>query len=68
MSRIVSWLFKWSLEITGGSIIVFNYQPYERRERIVGMYRAAVNSARSMYYLYGVYGEFKDIVGLDRGV
>ena len=56
MSRIVSWLFKWSLEITGGSIIVFNYQPYERRERIVGMYRAAVNSARSIYYLYGVYG------------
>jgi hypothetical protein len=67
MSRVISWFFKWSLEITGGSIILFNYQPYERQEKYVGMYQAARNSIRSIYYLYGIYGDFKEVVRVNRG-
>ena len=30
------------------------------------MFNSARNSARSLYYLYGVYGDFKEIVSMDR--
>ena len=67
MSRMVSWLFKWSLELTGSSIILFNYQHYERQQQLIGMYRSARNSFRSVYYLYGIYGDFKEVVRMSRG-
>ena len=66
MSRALFWFFKWSLEISGGSIVLFNFQPYERRENIIAMWKSARNSFRSVYYLYGTYGEFKEILGMDR--
>ena len=64
---MVSWLFKWSLELTGSSIILFNYQHYERQQQLIGMYRSARNSFRSVYYLYGIYGDFKEVVRMSRG-
>ena len=67
MPRIFSWLFRWSLELTGSSILLFNYQPYDRQQHIIGMYNATVNSIRTIWYLYRVYGEFKDFMGSTPG-
>ena len=62
----MSWMFRWSLELTGGSIILFNYQPYERQQRFIGMYRSGLNSFRTVRYMYGLYGDFKEIANMNQ--
>lgn len=62
MPQIIRWLFKWSLEITGSSIIIFNYQPYERQQRIKGAYYSACNSIRTVRYLASLAGDFKELI------
>lgn len=60
MTTLFKGLFKWSLEITGASIILFNYQTYERQQQLIGMYHSAKNSFRTAKFLYGIYHDFKD--------
>jgi hypothetical protein len=64
MSRIIRGLFRWSLEITGVSIVWFNYQPYERQQRLIGIYHFLQNSYRGLTCLYGLYGDFSPLLTL----
>jgi hypothetical protein len=60
---MIRFMAKWSLELTGASILLFNYQSYEKQQQMIGVYRAVRNSARTVYYLAGLAKEFKDLVG-----
>ena len=46
MSRLLKGLAYWSLEITGASILLFNYQPYPRQQQIIAAYASAKNAFR----------------------
>lgn len=65
MSRIIKFLSR-GLILSGVGLIVFNQQPYERQQKIIGLYKAGVNSYRSVKYLYGVTKEFKELLTIDR--
>lgn len=54
MTAIIKGLFRWSLEITGVSIIWYNYQTYERQQKILGIYGSLKNSYRFSKCLYGL--------------
>lgn len=58
MTAIFKGLFRWSLEITGASIIWYNYQPYERQQKINGIYNFFRNSVRFTKCLYGLSTDF----------
>jgi predicted unusual protein kinase regulating ubiquinone biosynthesis (AarF/ABC1/UbiB family) len=59
MTAILRGLFRWSLEITGVSIIWYNYQPYDRQQKLLGIYNFARNSIRLTRCLYGLQQDFK---------
>jgi hypothetical protein len=54
MTAIFKGLFRWSLEITGASIVWYNYQSYERQQKIIGVYGFLKNSYRFTKCLYGL--------------
>lgn len=56
MSRLIKGMFKWSLEITGASIVWYNYQNYERQQKIMGVYHFLCNSYRTALCLYNIHG------------
>lgn len=60
MTAIFKGLFRWSLEITGASIIWYNYQSYERQQKILGVYKSMKNSYRFATCLYAISQDFKD--------
>ena len=59
---MIKFMFKWSLELTGASILLFNYQTYEKQQKMIAVYRAARNSTRAVYYMAGLAQDFKSIV------
>jgi hypothetical protein len=59
MTAIFKGLFRWSLEITGVSIVWYNYQPYERQQKILGIYGFLRNSYRFSKCLYGLSQDLK---------
>ena len=61
---LVRGLFKWSLELTGLSIIAFNYQPYDRQQKLIALYNAGVNSFRTIRHLFGVANQAKNLLQL----
>lgn len=61
---LVRGLFKWSLELTGLSIICFNYQPYDRQQKFIAIYNAGVNSFRTIRHLLGVANQAKNLLSL----
>ena len=44
-------LFTWSLEITGASIIGYHFLPGQKQADIYGAYRSLVNSSRASVIL-----------------
>ena len=64
MVRVFSGLFKWSLEITGLSIILFNYQPFERQQQLQALYNSGRNTMRAAKYLYGVVADAKQLFSM----
>ena len=62
MPRIIRFLFKWSLEITGTSIILFNYQPYIRQQQIIGFYHSTCNAFRTFRYLGSLANDFRHLI------
>lgn len=60
MTAIFKGLFRWSLEITGVSIIWYNYQPYEKQQKLIGIYNFLRNSYRFSRCLYSLSQDFKD--------
>jgi hypothetical protein len=59
MTAIFKGLFRWSLEITGVSIIWYNYQPYERQQKIQGIYGFLKNSYHFTKCLYDLSQDLK---------
>lgn len=59
MSAVLRGLFRWSLEITGVSIIWYNYQPYEKQQRLIGIYNFAKNSYRFSRTLLSLKQDFE---------
>jgi len=64
MPRIITGLFKWSLEITGVSIVWFNYQTYERQQKLIGIYHFLQNSYRGVKCIFGLYRDFRPLMEL----
>lgn len=62
---IIKGLFKWSLELTGLSIIWFNFQPYDRQQKLIAAYNSGLNSFRTMRYLFGVASQAKSLLSLE---
>ena len=56
---MIRFMFKWSLELTGASILLFNYQTYQRQQQMIAIYGAARNSVRAVYYMAGLAKNFK---------
>lgn len=65
MSTIFKGLFKWSLEITGISIIWYNYQTYQRQQKILGIYKSAINSYRFLSCIYSLSNNFNNLLASD---
>jgi hypothetical protein len=61
---LIRGLFKWSLELTGLSIIAFNYQPYDRQQKLIAIYNAGLNSYRAIRHLFGVANQAKNLLEL----
>ena len=59
MAAVLKGLFRWSLEITGVSIIWYNYQPYEKQQKLIGVYNFARNSYRFSRCLLALSQDFK---------
>ena len=59
MAAVLKGLFRWSLEITGVSIIWYNYQPYEKQQKLIGVYNFARNSYRCSRCLLALSQDFK---------
>lgn len=64
MTRVFKGLFKWSLEITGVSIILFNYQSFERQQQMIALYNSGRNTIRTVKHLYGVINEAKELFSM----
>lgn len=64
MSRLVK-VLSTGLIASGLSIILFNQQPYDRQQRIIALYRASRNTARTMHYLYSLHHDFKQLLETD---
>lgn len=62
MSRLITGLFKWSLEITGVSIVGYNYLSYERQQNLLGLYHSLQNSYRTALCAYELYNQFKPLL------
>jgi hypothetical protein len=59
MTTVFKGLFRWSLEITGVSIIWYNYQPFERQQKLIGIYNFLKNSYRFTKCLFYLKSDFK---------
>jgi hypothetical protein len=61
---IIRGLFRWSLELTGLSIIWFNFQPYDRQQKLIAFYNFGANSFRTVGYLFGVANQARSLLSL----
>lgn len=61
---IIRGLFKWSLELTGLSIVWFNFQPYDRQQKLIALYNCGVNSFRTVRHLFGVANQVRTLLTL----
>lgn len=64
MSRLIK-LVSSGLILGGLGVIAFNQQPYDRQQRIVGLYRAAKNSARAVKVLYGIRSDLNELLSVE---
>lgn len=65
MFRLFKGLARWSLEISGASIIWYNYQSEERQQRLRGTFYFMLNSYRSCKFLYRTAVEFKNTLAVE---
>jgi hypothetical protein len=61
---IIRGLFKWSLELTGLSIVWFNFQPYERQQKLIALYNSGANCFRTVTYLFGVANQARNLLSM----
>jgi hypothetical protein len=64
MIRVCKGLARWSLEITGASIVWFNYQSEEKQENLKGIYYFILNSYRSSKFIFKTFKNYKSIIKL----
>lgn len=62
---LFSFLFKWSLEITGTLIVGYNYglKP-EQQADLYGLYRSCHNSYRASKQIYAALNEYKTLTSV----